>query len=85
MRFERLRYSRHARQRMEEREIGEEEEVLRVLNDPDLTYPSYRKRVAEDVFEEPGPGPGRMVRVVWVPDPAADARIVSVIDLEEER
>ncbi len=85
MRFERLRYSGHARQRMEEREIGEEEEeeVLRVLNDPDLTYPSYRKRVAEDVFEEPGPG--RMVRVVWVPDPAADARIVSVIDLEEER
>jgi hypothetical protein len=64
---------------MEERKIGEEE-VLRVLNDPDLTYPSYGKRVAEDVFEG-----GRMVRVVWVPDPTADARIVSVIDPEEER
>lgn len=64
---------------MEERKIGEEE-VLRVLNDPDLTYPSYGKRVAEDVFEG-----GRMVRVVWVPDSVADARIVSVIDLEEER
>jgi hypothetical protein len=35
---------------MEERGIREEE-VLRALNGPDLSYQSYGKRVSEDVFE----------------------------------
>jgi hypothetical protein len=35
---------------MGERGISEAD-VLRVLNDPDHTYPSYGKQVAEDVFE----------------------------------
>jgi hypothetical protein len=58
------------------------EEVLRVMNvnGPDLVYPSYGKRVAEDVFEG-----GRLLRVVFVDTPVAgtDARIVSAIDLAE--
>jgi len=64
---------------MEERRITEEE-VLRVMNDPDLVYPSYGKRVAEDVFEE-----GRLLRIVFVntPSEATDARIISAIDLAE--
>lgn len=64
---------------MEERGVSEAE-VLRVMNDPDLTYPSYGKRVAEDVFEG-----GRLVRIVFVDTPEAetDARIISAIDLEE--
>lgn len=66
---------------MDERRISEEE-VLRVLNGPDLTYPSYDKRVAEDVFEGK-----RVLRVVYVDTPGseADARIISAIDLEEVR
>jgi hypothetical protein len=63
---------------MEERGISEVG-VLRVMNDPDLTYPSYGKRVAEDVFES-----GRLLRVVFVDTPEAgtDARVISAIDLE---
>lgn len=64
---------------MGERGVSEAE-VLRVMNDPDLAYPSYGKRVAEDVFEG-----GRLVRIVFVDTPEAetDARIISAIDLEE--
>jgi hypothetical protein len=64
---------------MEERNISEAD-VLRVMNDPDLTYPSYGKQVAEDVFEG-----GRLLRVVFVDTTEAgtDVRIISAIDLEE--
>ena len=62
---------------MRERGINEAD-VLRVMNDPDLTYPSYGKRVAEDVFEG-----GRLLRIVFVDTPEAGARIISAIDLEE--
>lgn len=64
---------------MRERSISEED-VLRVMNDPDLTYPSYGKQVAEGVFEG-----GRLLRVVFVgtPESETDARIISTIDLEE--
>lgn len=81
MRYERLYYTRHARQRMTERDISESD-VLRVLNGADLTYSSYGKRVAEDVFER-----GRLLRIVFVdtPESASDARIISTIDLEEGR
>jgi hypothetical protein len=50
------------------------------MNDPDLTYPSYGKQVAEDVFEG-----GRRLRIVFVdtPESETDARIFSAIDLEE--
>lgn len=60
---------------MKERDIAETE-VPRVMNDPDLTYPSYGKQVAEDVFEG-----GRLLRIVFVdtPEAAADARIISAI------
>ena len=50
MRYERLRYTRHAWQRMRERDVSEAD-ILRVMNEPDLSYPSYGKRVAEDAFE----------------------------------
>ena len=52
---------------------------MRVMNAPDLTYPSYSKKVAEDVFEG-----GRLLRVVFVdtPDSEMDARIISAINLE---
>jgi hypothetical protein len=33
---------------MRERSISEED-LLRVMNDPDLTYPSYGKQVAEEL------------------------------------
>lgn len=81
MRFERLRYTVHARRRMKRRRISEED-VLRVINDPDLTYPSYGKNVAEEFVSSE-----RQLRVVWVPDdePGIDARIVTAVDLEEER
>lgn len=62
---------------MRERNIGEAD-VLRVMNDPDLTYPSYGKQVAEDVFEG-----GRLLRIVFVETLEADARTISAIDLEE--
>lgn len=64
---------------MTERSISEED-VLRVLNRADLSYFSYGKRVAEDVFEG-----GRLLRIVFVDTPEAmtDARIISAIDLEE--
>jgi hypothetical protein len=50
------------------------------MNDPDLTYPSYAKQVAEDVFEG-----GRLLRVVFVDTPESEtsAWIISAIDLEE--
>ena len=79
MRYERLSYTRHAR-RMRERNIVEAD-VLRVVNDPDLTYPSYGKQVAENVFEG-----GRLLRIVVfvdTPESETDARIISAIDLEE--
>jgi hypothetical protein len=41
-----------------------EEDALRVMNDPDLTYSSYGKQEAEDVFEG-----GRLLRVVFVDSP----------------
>jgi Domain of unknown function (DUF4258) len=44
VRYERLSYTRHARRRMRERNIVVAD-VLRVMNDPDLTYPSYGKQV----------------------------------------
>jgi hypothetical protein len=69
---ERLGYTRHARWRMRKRNISEGD-VLRVMNDPDLTYPSCGKQVAEDVFEA--------VRLLS----QTDARIISAIDLEEAR
>ncbi len=55
-------------------------DILRVMNDPDLTYPSYGKQVAEDVFEG-----GKLLRIVFIDTPEAktDARIMSAIDLEE--
>lgn len=64
---------------MRERNISEAD-LLRVINDPDLTYPSYGKRVSEDVFES-----GRLLRIIYVDTPEAgtDARIISAIDLEE--
>ena len=64
---------------MRERNISETE-ILRVMNDPDLTYPSYGKQVAEEVFEG-----GRLLRIVYVDTPEAgtDARIISTIDLKE--
>jgi hypothetical protein len=64
---------------MRERAISEAD-VLRVMNDPDLTYPSDGKQVAEEVFER-----GRLLRIVYVdtPEAEADARIISTIDLEE--
>jgi hypothetical protein len=64
---------------MRERSISEED-LLRVMNDPDLTYPSYAKQVAEDVFEG-----GRLLRVVFVDTPESEtsAWIISAIDLEE--
>ncbi|MGI8541085.1 MAG: DUF4258 domain-containing protein [Rubrobacteraceae bacterium] len=79
MKYERLNYTRHARQRMSRRNISEAD-VLRVMNAPDLIYPSYGKQVAEDVFEG-----GRLLRIVFVDTPGAetDARIISTIDLEE--
>ncbi len=81
MRYERLSYTRHAQRRMRERNIVEAE-VLRVMNDPDLTYPSYGKQVAEIVFEG-----GRLLRILFVdtPESETDARIISAIDLEEAR
>lgn len=50
------------------------------MNDPDLTYPSYGKQVAEDVFEG-----GRLLRIVFVDttEAGADVRKISAIDLEE--
>lgn len=53
---------------------------MRVMNAPDLTYPSYGKRVSEDVFED-----DRLLRIVFVdtPDGESDAKIISAIDLEE--
>jgi hypothetical protein len=64
---------------MRERNISEEE-ILRVMNSPDLAYPSYGKRVVKDVFEG-----GRILRIIYVDTPEAetDARIISAIDLEE--
>jgi len=64
---------------MRERDVSEAD-ILRVLNDPDLSYPSYGKRVAEDVFDG-----GRVLRIVFVDTPEAgtDARIISAIDLEK--
>jgi hypothetical protein len=64
---------------MSERDISEVD-ILRVMNSPDLTYPSYGKQVAEDVFED-----GRLLRIIFVdtPDVETDARIISAIDLEE--
>jgi hypothetical protein len=64
---------------MRERNISEEE-ILRVMNSPDLAHPSYGKRVVEDVFEG-----GRILRIIYVDTPEAetDARIISAIDLEE--
>jgi uncharacterized protein DUF4258 len=79
VKYERLGYTRHARQRLSERYISEAE-ILRVMNDPDPTYPSYGKQAAEDVFEG-----GRLLRIVFVdtPETDIDARIISAIDLEE--
>jgi hypothetical protein len=64
---------------MRERNIVEAD-VLRVMNAPDLSYPSYGKQVAEDVFKG-----GRLLRIVFVdtPEAATDARIISAIELEE--
>lgn len=74
-------YTRHAQRRMRERSIVEAD-VLRVMNSPDLTYPSYGKQIAEDVFEG-----GRLLRIVFVdtPESETDARIISAIELEEPR
>lgn len=79
MEYRRLSYTFHARLRMAERVISEAD-VLRVMNAPDLSYPSYGKRVAEDVFEG-----GRLLRIVFVdtPESGSDAKIISAIDLEE--
>ena len=79
MKYERLSYTLHARRRMRERSISEED-VLRVMNYPGLTYPSYGKQEAEDVFEDL-----RLLRVVFVdaPESETSARIISAIDLEE--
>ena len=51
-----------------------------LMNDPHLTYPSYGKQVAEDVFEG-----ARHLRIVYVDTPEAgtDARNFSAIDLKE--
>jgi hypothetical protein len=56
---------------MRERNISETD-ILRVLNVPDLTSPSYGKQVAEDVFEG-----ARHLRIVYVDTPEAgtDARL----------
>ncbi len=79
VKYEQLSYTRHARQRMRERDVNEAD-VLRVMNGPDLSYPSYGKRVAQDVFEGE-----RILRIVFVdaPEAGTDARIISAIDLEE--
>jgi hypothetical protein len=64
---------------MRERSISEED-ILRVMNDQDLTYPSCGKQIAQDIFER-----GRLLRVVFVdtPESETDARIISAIALEE--
>ncbi len=64
---------------MRERDVSEAD-ILCVMNEPDLSYPSYGKRVAEDVFEG-----GRILRIVFVEtlETGTDARIISAIDLEE--
>lgn len=55
---------------------------MRIINDPDLTYPSYGKNVAEEFLSSE-----RQLRIVRVYDEDLDfdARIISAIDLEEER
>jgi hypothetical protein len=57
-----------------------EADILRVRNDPDLTYSSYGKQFAEDVFEC-----GSLLRIVFVdtPEVGTDARNFSAIDLKE--
>jgi len=64
---------------MRERDVNEAD-VLRVMNGPDLSYPSYGKRVAQDVFEGE-----RILRIVFVdaPEAGTDARIISAVDLKE--
>lgn len=51
------------------------------MNEPDLSYKSYGKRVVEDVFRS-----DRTLRVVFVETPGLDtnARIISAIDLEKD-
>jgi hypothetical protein len=72
VKYERLSYTLNARRRMRERSISEED-VLRVMNDPDLTYPSYGKQVAEDVFEG-----GRLLRVVFVDTPESETPMLGL-------
>jgi hypothetical protein len=48
---------------MWERDVSEAD-ILRVMNGPDLSYPSYGKRVAQDVFEGE-----RILRIVFVDTP----------------
>lgn len=81
MKYESLSHTRHARERMRQREISEED-ILRIINNPDLTYPSYGKTVADELL-----GGARELRIVYAatPEGEADARIISVIDLLEGR
>ena len=77
MKFERIRFSNHARKRMRQRNIPRNQ-IMRTLNEPKRVYRSGEKMVAERSTEA-----GNVIQVVYVETPEehpdADAFIVSLV------
>ena len=77
MKFEKIKLSNHARKRIRQRNISRNQ-LLRTLNEPERTYPSEDKLVAER-----STGAGNVIQVIYVERSAdydeEDAFIVSVV------
>lgn len=77
MKFEKIKLSNHARKRMRQRNIPRNQ-ILRTLNEPERTYASAGKRVAER-----STGAGNVIQVIYIEDhkdhPEVDAFIVSLV------
>jgi hypothetical protein len=73
--YQRVDFDPHARQRMEERKIGENQ-VLRAIAEPDRQYPSHSGRFVA----ERQTAAGNVIRVVYVEqDNGATAFVITVI------
>ena len=79
MRFERIAYTRHAHGRMRRRRISRGE-VRRILNEPEITYPS--KDSLDRMVARGRADDGRRAGVVYTEehDREADVLIITVLD-----
>jgi hypothetical protein len=73
MKYAKITYAFHARKRMKQRRISERQ-VIRTLEEPDMTYPSKGKLVAERRTTQ-----GNTLRVVYIESPEGPQVVSAVV------